>query len=192
MLSRQISNTACIQGSTWNYDFNRRVIWVNGGCRAEFAVNSGFAGGPPPFGAPQGANVRCESQDNRYRECQVGARGNVVLSRQLSDRACVQGRTWNYDQGRRVIWVNQGCRADFTVETGFGGGRGGFGGGRGNAGPGEPALFLNNQGNGRAVIGNCTVNYVRYSRTEASPTCEANQIFRADQAVSAYGRERGL
>jgi Protein of unknown function (DUF3011) len=34
--SRQISGSACVQGSTWGID--RRGIWVDRGCRAEFFV----------------------------------------------------------------------------------------------------------------------------------------------------------
>ena len=35
-LVRQNSDAACRQGSTWGFD--RRGIWVDRGCRAEFAV----------------------------------------------------------------------------------------------------------------------------------------------------------
>ena len=37
-LERQLSKTACRQGRTW--DYNRREIWVDDGCRAEFRVHS--------------------------------------------------------------------------------------------------------------------------------------------------------
>jgi hypothetical protein len=35
-MSRQISGSACTQGSTWGYESNQ--IWVDRGCRAEFQV----------------------------------------------------------------------------------------------------------------------------------------------------------
>ena len=35
-LSRQLSDTRCVQGRNWGYDGSG--IWVSGGCRAEFAV----------------------------------------------------------------------------------------------------------------------------------------------------------
>ena len=35
-LSKQLSNTRCIQGRNWGWD--RSGIWVNGGCRGEFRV----------------------------------------------------------------------------------------------------------------------------------------------------------
>ncbi len=41
-LIRQHSQAACIEGRTWGY--NRSGIWVDRGCRAEFAVNYGSNG----------------------------------------------------------------------------------------------------------------------------------------------------
>jgi hypothetical protein len=35
-LSRQLSRSACVEGDTWGWD--RRGVWVDGGCAAEFAV----------------------------------------------------------------------------------------------------------------------------------------------------------
>ena len=32
----QLSSTACVEGRTWGWD--RRGVWVSGGCRGEFAV----------------------------------------------------------------------------------------------------------------------------------------------------------
>jgi hypothetical protein len=57
--------------------------------------------------------VRCESNDGRTRECAANTRAGVQLVRQLSDAACVQGRSWGY--GRNGIWVSQGCRAEFRA-----------------------------------------------------------------------------
>lgn len=39
-LVRQRSDASCVQGRTWGY--NRSGIWVDRGCRAEFAVNTGY------------------------------------------------------------------------------------------------------------------------------------------------------
>jgi hypothetical protein len=41
-LVRQISGSPCQEGSTWGYD--SRGIWVDRGCRAEFAVSGGSGG----------------------------------------------------------------------------------------------------------------------------------------------------
>lgn len=41
-LERQLSGTACMQGRTW--DYNRREIWVDDGCRASFRVHTSSSG----------------------------------------------------------------------------------------------------------------------------------------------------
>lgn len=55
----------------------------------------------------------CQSNDYRQNYCPADTRGGVVLRRQLSDAACVRGRTWGYDQ--RGVWVTQGCKGEFQV-----------------------------------------------------------------------------
>jgi hypothetical protein len=100
---RQISGSACIQGQTWGYD--RNSIWVDRGCRAEFVLGSG---GPPPARI-----ITCSSNDGRRNWCSVRPGADVRLSRQISGSPCDRGRTWGVDQ--RGIWVDRGCRADFSV-----------------------------------------------------------------------------
>lgn len=118
-LVRQLSRAACIEGRTWGYD--RGGVWVSQGCRAEFSAsgsgygygnrdrygNTGYSG----YGQGYGQLFRCESNDGRTRECAANVRAGVQLVRQLSNAACIQGRTWGY--GRNGIWVSQGCRAEF-------------------------------------------------------------------------------
>jgi hypothetical protein len=67
---------------------------------------------PPVFAR----TVRCESKDYRYRFCSVRTYGDVELEHERSRSACRYGRTWGYDH--RGIWVDRGCRADFTVDEG--------------------------------------------------------------------------
>lgn len=58
--------------------------------------------------------VRCESEDGRQRFCPVDVgRARVELTRQLSRGECRFARNWGYD--RRGVWVNGGCRGEFTV-----------------------------------------------------------------------------
>lgn len=59
-----------------------------------------------------GEIVRCESNDGRPRNCPIRG-GRVVLERQLSRGACIEGVNWGYTRNR--IWVTQGCRANFRV-----------------------------------------------------------------------------
>ncbi|MFT4256609.1 MAG: DUF3011 domain-containing protein [Pseudoxanthomonas sp.] len=65
-----------------------------------------------------GQTFRCESNDNRYRRCNVDVRGDVQLVRQLSRTPCVRGRNWGRD--RNGVWVNGGCRAEFVAGRGGG------------------------------------------------------------------------
>ena len=75
-------------------------------------------------GPASGQQVRCESDNGRYRECRIPSRSRVQLTRQLSDSSCVEGRTWG-TKGNHV-WVNKGCRAEFSAVGGaWGSGWGG-------------------------------------------------------------------
>src|SRR5688572_7664038 len=59
------------------------------------------------------SKVRCDSNDGRYRECSVGLADAVSVARQWSTTKCVRGENWGYRDG--MIWVDEGCRADFNV-----------------------------------------------------------------------------
>ena len=60
--------------------------------------------------------VRCESTNSRRTFCRVDAQGDVRISRQLSQRPCLEGRTWG--SSSRGVWVSNGCRADFAIRSG--------------------------------------------------------------------------
>jgi hypothetical protein len=75
---------------------------------------------PPSSGWNQ-RNVTCSSLDKRYTECRTPFRGPVTLTFQFSAAECIEGRTWG--QNRGVIWVDRGCRAQFSEDRrspGFG------------------------------------------------------------------------
>jgi hypothetical protein len=107
-LVRQLSNTQCVEGRNWSS--TPGSVWVNNGCRAEFA----------PQGADVGTELRCESTDNRYRQCGNDLHGRAVLVRQLSETRCVEGQNWGLRNGR--LWVDRGCRGIFRVGDGHGSG----------------------------------------------------------------------
>lgn len=109
VLVRQLSRDACIRGRTWGTD--ARGLWVSGGCRAEFEVR-GNGWGRPGQGVVAPQLVRCESTDDRQRQCATGG-GDVRLVRQLSRSQCVEGSTWG--RTREAVWVDRGCRAEFEV-----------------------------------------------------------------------------
>jgi hypothetical protein len=104
-LVRQLSDTACIEGRTWQSQ--RGQVYVSGGCRGEFAAGGNAY---PPVG---GDNVRCESDNGRARTCPTPWQGGSRLVRQLSDTACVEGRTWQSQRGQ--VYVSGGCRGEFAA-----------------------------------------------------------------------------
>jgi hypothetical protein len=111
---RQRSGSPCTQGSTWGYD--RRGIWVDRGCRADFVVRTGGRPGGPGYGngpGRPGQSITCSSDNGRRNYCAADTRRGVQMVRQRSGSPCTQGSTWGYD--RRGIWVDRGCRADFVV-----------------------------------------------------------------------------
>jgi hypothetical protein len=112
-LTRQLSRTVCVQGRNWGYDAGG--IWVDGGCRGEFALGASDGGsyGSGAYGSGYGQQaIRCESVDGRERHCPATLRG-ASLQRQLSRTPCVQGRNWRWDRGG--IWVKDGCRGEFAA-----------------------------------------------------------------------------
>lgn len=130
-LVRQLTDFPCVYNRTWGYD--RGGVWVQHGCRAEFAAGrEGYhdnpeppARGPAPRDMPRdiprdmprekerGRIVTCSSQNNQYVYCAIRIRDDVRLHRQLSSASCRLGRSWGYDAGG--IWVDNGCRAEFVV-----------------------------------------------------------------------------
>jgi hypothetical protein len=100
-LVQQVSTNPCIQGRTWGFD--RDAIWVNNGCRGIFDAGNPFA--------KAGERVTCAGSGRT--ECPADTRYGVTLVRKLSTAACTEGRTWGH--GENMIWVDQGCRAEFQV-----------------------------------------------------------------------------
>lgn len=108
-LIRQLSRSVCVRNQTWGT--NRRGVWVAQGCRAEFRIGDRDVGEGDDN--RRAHVVRCESPRGALNECRVDARGGVRILRQLSSAPCVAERSWGH--GRGVIWVSQGCRADFVI-----------------------------------------------------------------------------
>ena len=108
-LARQISQSGCVRGTDWGFDENG--VWVDNGCRAEFAL-----GGDQrytPRTTPSNGRVLCESQNNAMNRCPADTYYGVALARQISNSLCVRGVTWGYDASG--IWVTGGCRAEFVL-----------------------------------------------------------------------------
>ncbi len=107
-LERQVSQTSCVYGRTWGFDYN--AVWVDRGCRGVFTVGGSGSGWNS---GNSGQRLTCSSDDRQYQFCRVQTRGDVRLVRQLSQDACVAGRTWGFQSDG--IWVVNGCRGEFEV-----------------------------------------------------------------------------
>lgn len=59
--------------------------------------------------------VTCKSHDYKYTHCNTKSDGYIRLHKQLSGTECKQGSNWDYD--RHGIWVDEGCKAEFLVES---------------------------------------------------------------------------
>jgi hypothetical protein len=58
-------------------------------------------------------HITCKSNNYHQTNCRLDRPAHVRLSKQISTRDCVQGKTWDYD--RHNIWVDDGCAAKFSV-----------------------------------------------------------------------------
>lgn len=113
-LVQQISRAPCIDGQSWGT--SRRGIWVSNGCEAVFRVDT--VGPIPPVAGPE-LRIDCDSRDRGYQFCDVNQRVlRADLVQQKSQTPCVLGRNWGW-RGEGV-WVNDGCRAEFVVQTAYG------------------------------------------------------------------------
>lgn len=74
---------------------------------------------PPRPGNGYAQTLICESRNNRQQRCRANTENRVALTRRISGN-CTQGRSWGYDQ--RAIWVDRGCRAEFSYGRWSGGG----------------------------------------------------------------------
>jgi hypothetical protein len=110
-LVRQESDVRCVRDRNWGID--RGAIWVDRGCRGQFAATRGWGG--HGYGNARRTVVKCESYDNRYQLCPVRLRrdSEVRLVNNDSDVRCREGYNWGVN--RDGIWVNRGCRGRFMV-----------------------------------------------------------------------------
>ncbi len=65
----------------------------------------------------RGPTIVCASNHGERVYCDADTRGrDVQMVRQISGSPCRQGETWGWD--RRGIWVDRGCRAEFSLVRG--------------------------------------------------------------------------
>jgi hypothetical protein len=129
-LVKKLSDARCVEGQSWGQQRDR--VWVNNGCRARFEVTRSGGGGGG--GGGTAGTIQCNSDNQRYRECQIGPGYTARLVREHSNRRCQRDSTWGTRNG--IVWVTAGCRAEFQRVRGSGGGgtAGGSNAGGSNAG----------------------------------------------------------
>jgi hypothetical protein len=125
-LAKQHSGSACTEGYSWGSD--NEGIWVDHGCRADFTIDESRDRNKDYRDQNRNENrddrsgenvqshvqtISCNSDDERRHSCSVDTRGGVRVATQHSDSACTEGYSWGSDN--QGVWVDHGCRADFTV-----------------------------------------------------------------------------
>ena len=86
-LERRLSDAPCREYDTWGTDSDGGGIWVSGGCRAEFSIETrGNAYGDNRKRRER--TIVCKSDKYNSNYCRTGASGDVRLERQLSKALC--------------------------------------------------------------------------------------------------------
>lgn len=109
-LANDNSGGRCQIGRTWGY--NAQGVWVAAGCRADFALGRGDNYGWGS-GFADASHVVCASDDFQRKFCPANTSRGVRLVNQISNSACVRGRTWWRDA--RGIVVTNGCAGEFEI-----------------------------------------------------------------------------
>lgn len=142
-----------------------------------------YGGGYGNYGGT-GDTVRCESNDGRVNRCALPyGGGRVVIERQHSRSACVEGRSWG--QERDGIWVSQGCRADFRMSNSGGY----YGGNYGNNGYYGGNSGYYGSGNGNVI--RCESNDGRTRRCAISNRGRAQLVRQLSRSACVEGRTWG-
>jgi len=106
VVQRNLSSTRCSENQNWGQ--RQGMIWVRGGCRAEFRDSGNGWGG----GGNSGYTITCSSDDDRRKTCAYDPRqGRPILQQQLSNASCREGYSWGYTGTQ--VWVDRGCRGRF-------------------------------------------------------------------------------
>lgn len=94
-----------------------RSDWGFSRIRADIAQSLGTGG---VGSQPSGGTIRCESNDNRRRDCATPWPGRSRLVSQLSGSSCIENQSWSTRNGQVTVW--NGCRAQFAQAWSDGGG----------------------------------------------------------------------
>jgi Protein of unknown function (DUF3011). len=98
-VQRTLSSTRCTENQNWGQ--RQGLVWVRGGCRAEFRDSgTGWGGGNGDY------SVTCNSDDNRRKTCAYDARqGRPILLQQLSNTSVPGGLQAGATRVTRCGWT---------------------------------------------------------------------------------------
>ena len=137
-----------------------------------------------PASAQSTDRIKCESRNYQPAQCAVGTIIDVRLAQRLGGN-CRQGPDWRFD--RRSIFVANGCRAIFDVQTdNYGGGSGYPGGGYpggGYPGGGGYGEVVRCESNDYRTV-RCPMNTnggVRISRQISNTPCQRGRNWNFDR-----------
>jgi hypothetical protein len=106
-LIRDQSSRRCGPQGTWGW--TDTTVWVDNGCRGEFAVTY-----RPAAGSENTRRITCGTLTSRQVTCKTeGYATSVRLVREISGNRCRKGTNWGNTDS--FIWANSGCRAEFEV-----------------------------------------------------------------------------
>ena len=99
-LVRQTSRSQCIEGQTWGV--RPGIVWVDRGCRAEFALEDRGHDWERPSG--RSGSVVCESPRDRHNRCPMDTRRSVENRAKIVPGTTVDGEsggvtTYHWDSG---------------------------------------------------------------------------------------------
>ena len=94
-----------------------RSNWGFSRIKSDIAKSLSGGATPPPVG---GQTLLCESKSHDARRCTPPWRGTSRLVRQISKSPCIEGQTWNSQDGLITVW--NGCRGEFAPSHGAGAG----------------------------------------------------------------------
>lgn len=115
-LEDQDSDAPCIEGHSWGVNGNGQ-LWVNHGCEGDFRVVFGHQGGDSGDRCEGVHNcIPCDSHNSQYAACGGGI-ASAWVAHVYSKAECRWNHSWGISNGQ--LWVNRGCRADFSVEYGW-------------------------------------------------------------------------
>jgi len=118
--------------------------------------------------------VSCGSDDMRRNYCPADVRAGAQLVRQQSDSPCIFNRTWGFINGRG-IWVDRGCRADFSVgAAGWGGWDRGYN------------VYCASDDGKRNVCPTDTRGGVRLDRQRSGSPCDFGRTWATPHAASGW------